>query len=187
MKPKVSVDAGDTVEVTVVAEVGCAAIDSDCTGSIVNNQEFAVALIEVNGETVNSVAGNLFEVGGVNAAKVEVTMDGTSDTVQLGDEGVELETFDLDNKSEYDVTITSVTLEDRNGEMDSAAENFVLEFDGDVVATVDEVDGDFLTFMFDTPLMIEDGQSKEFVVYADIIGGVGETISLILDETHYVL
>lgn len=186
LKPSLTIRNGETVSVTVVAEIGCARVEAGCTYSA-NNQEFAIALIEVNDDPISMITANLFEVGAVNAAKIEITVDEIDDQVQIGDDEVELVRFDARNGSDYDITITQITLEDTEGNMADDAENFVLEFDGDVVARVAQVDGDFITFVLDTPAVVQEGNTEEFKVFADIIAGIDDDIKLVLNEEHYVM
>jgi hypothetical protein len=180
LTPAITLAAGDVVTVDVVATIGNEAVAS--------NQEFTIAAIEVNGNAVSAVDANKFRVGAVNATEIKIDMDVNNDTVQLGDKGVEIASFEIENKdTDYDVMIDSITLEDDENNIRTNFENFVLEFDGDEVATVESVDGKYLTFTFAKPLMIADGESQDFKVMADAVSGIGEKIKLIIDDVNYVM
>ena len=171
---------GESLTVEVRAKVG----DS----STFNNQEFAVAVVEVDGMTVNPVVSSTFEVAGIDASTVEVKSYSTNgETVQVGDKEIELADFTLDNESNNDVYITSLTFEDDEGNVADDVENLVLEFDGDVVATVERaMSDDFVTFVFSPALIIEDGRSEDFTLFGDIVAGIDDEIELILDEDRYI-
>ena len=179
--PAMIIESGEMKTIEVRAKVG--------ETLTYNNQEFSVALVEVNGGAVAPVVGSTFEVAGINASTVTVKSYSTNgETVQVGDKEVELADFTLDNDSNNDVYVTSLTFEDDEGNVGDDVENFVLEFDGDVVATVAKtMSDDFVTFSFSPALMIEDGQSEDFTLYGDIVAGIDDEIELILDEDRYIV
>jgi hypothetical protein len=183
LNPEITVEAGETVTVIVLATIGDS-VD-------VSNEEFAIALVdfETNGDEDTSnlpLRANVFEVAGTNAALVRVTKDGNLSDVELGEQGAEIASFTIDNESQDAVYITTIVLEDDESEIEDSAENFVLEFNGNEVAMVASVSDKYLTFTLATPVMIDENEEEDFKVLADIIAGAGETIDLIIDESIYI-
>lgn len=183
MNPEVMIEAGETVTVVVLAEIG----DADD----VSNEEFSVGLtdFETNGDEDTSnlpIIANEFEVAGTNAAVVIVTEDGNLSDVELGEDGAEIASFTLDNDSDDAVYITTIVLEDDENEIEDSFENFILEHNGDEVAMVANVSDKYLTFTLATPVMIDENEEEDFKVLADVIAGAGEQVNLIIDESIYI-
>lgn len=182
VKPRLNVPAGECVTVEVVAKIG----DSDD----VSNEEFEIGIDdEVDVNTNGTVDGdfpvraNEFEVAGVNAPTVEITPDGTLSNVELGQKGVEVADFEIENTdNEGDVTITSLTFTDGESNAEDAMENFILECNGDEVATVESTSDELLTFNFPEGVEVREGQTVDCVILADVIGQAGETVSFYIDE-----
>jgi len=184
MNPAVTVKAGTTVVVDIVAKVGDSAT--------VSNEEFSVALVafDTNGkeETANlPLNANTFRIGGINGAEVIVNDNGNVSDVNLGDKAVEVAKFDMENNGDSDVMITQITLEDNEKNADEDLENFVLKYKGNTVATVAKASGKYVTFVLTTPVTIGENETEDFKVYADVIAGAGDDISFTIDQEIYVL
>lgn len=193
LNPSIEMDEGDRVTVDVVVETGCGELTSGAgsicatASNLANNQLFAISVFEVNGEEVPQVIANEFEIGAVNGVQITVDFDNSTDTLQVWDMEEEVARFDIKNEdNNYNVMITSLTVEDDEGDARSSMENFQLEFDGDIVATVNRMNSNYLTFNFSTPIIIEDGDTEDFVIYADVVGWVDDQVKFILDESSYV-
>jgi hypothetical protein len=183
LNPEITIKAGETVTVVVLAEIGNSTDHS--------NEEFSIALtnFETNGDEDTSnlpIRGNEFEVAGTDAAVVTVTEDGNLSDIELGENGAEIASFTIENDSDDMVFITTITLEDEESEMEDNLENFILEFNGNEVAMVASVDDKYITFTLDTPVEIDENEEEDFKVLADVIAGAGEQINLIIDESIYV-
>lgn len=186
LNPAVTVEPGKTVMIDVVARVGVAASNS--------NEEFAVGLVSFSSNGKEDMAnlpvvGNTFRVGGVDGAEVVVDDDGNVSDVNLGDKGVEVAKFTVENNSSTnsDVELTQITMKDYYSKADDNLANFVLKHNGTVVATSAKTNGKYLTFVFSTPVVIGDGETEDFRVYADVVAGAGDTIGFYIDQEIYVL
>jgi len=185
LNPKVTVPAGTTQTFVVVAQVGCGQLDSGlgCTSNnIASNQEFAIRLSEFNGSCSVNVEAGEFEVAAVNAATIEVEEDGSIDDVEVGEDGAEIATFNIDNTDDSDVFITAVTLRDEQNNADDNLLNFELHSNGNVLATTQFANSRYVTFQLTTPFLIEDGENEDFEVFADVIDGAGEQIELVIER-----
>jgi len=187
VNPAVTVQPGMTVTIDVVAKVG----DAE-TAPIVSNEEFSIALIgfDTNGKEDNAnlpINANTFRIGGVNGAEVSVNDDGNISDVNLGDKGVEVAKFEMENNGDSDVMITQITLEDDEKNADDNLENFVLKHEGVTVGTVAKANGKYVTFVLTTPVTIGENETEDFRVHADVIAGAGDDISFTIDQEIYVL
>jgi len=184
LNPKIDIMEGETVTVDVVVKVGLA-VDA-------NGQEFSIALIDFDTNGTDDLSnlpeeGNDFDVANVNGATVIVTQDGSVSDVELGEEGAEVAKFEIENDSNDAVFITQITLEDDEKNAEDDLTNFVLTHDGDEIATTENANGKYVTFMLDEPLMIDENESESFRVMADVIAGAGDQIAFLIDEEIYVM
>lgn len=60
--------------------------------------------------------------------------------------------------------------------------NFELYQDNDLIASTEMMFDDYLTFVIDGGVEIEEDQTEDFTVKADVVEGAGETISFDIDE-----
>lgn len=174
LNPKVTVAAGTTETFVVVAQVGSSALAS--------NEEFAMRLVEFNSNCSVNVEGGTFEVAAVDAAEIKIEEDGNIDDVDLGEMGAEVATFTIDNEDDSDVFITALTLRDEQNNADDNLSNFVLSHNGNPLATTAMANGRYVTFQLATPFQIDDGDSEDFEVYADVIDGAGDMIEFIVER-----
>lgn len=187
LNPSVTVPAGTTVTVDVIATIG------DVDADDISNEEFQIGLVnfETNGDEDMSnlpVKGNEFEVAGVNGAEITVSADGNISDVELGDMGVEVAKFEIENDWDDAVYITTITLEDDSKDAEDNLENFVLEVNGDIIATTTATNGKYLTFTIDDAdgYMVDENETEDFKVLADVVEGAGDEIAFGIDEKIYV-
>ena len=90
--------------------------------------------------------------------------------------------FTIDNKDDGDVFVSMITMRDDENNIDDYLANFVLKAGGQVLATTAAANGRYVTFNFSTPFEIQDGDTEDFNVYADVIGGAGESVALYVDK-----
>lgn len=185
LSPRLEVGVGEELKIQVVAEIGDSAQAS--------NQDFQIGInaaddVTTNGEVDGSfpIKGNSFEVGGENAPELTINPDGTLPDVELGEKGAEIAAFELDNGSSDDIELTHITFTDGEGNIDDAMMNFVLECDGEEIATTDDANDDYLSFTFD-PFMVQDGETVDCNVFADVVASAGESVALYIDESLDVM
>jgi len=124
--------------------------------------------------------------GGVTVSVGELTLasDGTPATVKLGDKGASLAKFKLTNDNVEDVELKTVVL--RRATASTAAdddfENLALWVDGASKATAESFSDKYVTFNFDTPLLIEKNKIKRFTLKGDVIDGAGKAVTVSVDS-----
>lgn len=140
--------------------------------------------VEVSGLPITSNTLNVATVVGGTLTLDYNTVSQTS--VELGDENIELVSFDLD-AAEEDIEIQRITL-NQYGTVDmSEIDNVVLEIEGDEVEAEITISGDETIIVPSDPYLIEDGKDATFVLKGDItagayIKGAAGTIALGVDE-----
>jgi len=102
--------------------------------------------------------------------------------------GVEVAKFEIENDGDDSVYITTITLEDDFKNAEDNLMNFVLEVNGDTIATTTYSNGKYLTFNVDDAdgFMIGENETEDFKVLADVIEGAGDEIAFGIDERIYV-
>ena len=174
------VKAGETQTLTVVADIA--------SQTAANGTEFAIELLNVNASSevagLSGVVGETMKVGGVDAATLVVKADSSVSDVKVGDEQVEIFKFKIEGDSDEDVVLNAITFKGE-GSVDEEDElaNYSLEFDGEVVATSTTSNGKYVTFNLEEGVTIKEDKTEKFVVKADIVAGVTETISFKIDKT----
>lgn len=180
------VEAGTTETITAFA-----AFDTDANTNGRHNVAISAAdMVESNAKSVTGtfpVMGKTFEVSSTKAGKL-VVEDQTVPNVKVGNTAVKIADFDLESTNQTsgqteDVTLKSITFEQQEGaDLVRAVENVKLMFEGAEVAA-GTINGDFLSFVLDTPIVIKEGNTRSVEVVADVIGEPGEVISLALDNS----
>jgi hypothetical protein len=178
--PAVVVKAGETRTMTVRVNTESATFG-----------EFAIKLLNVtaSADVENEViVSETFDVKDVAAAKLTVKNDGVNNTITSGEEQAELVEFNLKNEgssatsADVDVTVSSVTLKEIGSiDQEDYLRNLTLSLNGEVISTVEMMEGKYVTFEFDG-VVIEDGKNESFKVMADIEGGAGDKVQFELDN-----
>ena len=60
--------------------------------------------------------------------------------------------------------------------------NFELYNDGTLIAETEMMNDDYLTFMVDGGFEVEEGQTENFTVRADVVEGAGDRITFTVDQ-----
>jgi len=185
LSPRLEVGVGEKIKIRVVAEIGASAV--------ANNDEFVIGIesatdVTTNGDVDGSfpIKANEFSVGGEDAPELDINPDGTLPDVELGEKGAEIAAFELDNSSSDDIEVTHITFTDGEGNIDDAMMNFVLECDGEELDTVESANDDYLSFTFD-PFLVQDGETMDCNVFADVVASAGESVALYIDESLDVM
>jgi len=108
----------------------------------------------------------------------------TPSTANVGDTKRVLGKFELGSNSTEDQTVYSITLEQNGTVSDGDVTNLqVRRTDGTVLTnTVGATSGDFVTFTFDPPFTILQGDTVVLEVVGDIAGGAAETVNFHFEE-----
>lgn len=172
------VKAGSTMTLTVVADVAAS--------NTTNGNEFAIELVAVEAsssvEGLDSLVAETMKVGWVDAPSVVIALDWSVADVKVGDEEAELFKFEIQGASDEDISLSQITFK-WEGSIDEETElaNYVLFANNDQIAE-GTVNGKYVSFDANNFVIAED-KNVGFVVKADIIGGVTETIAFKIDKT----
>jgi len=168
--PALVVNAGATVTLDLVASL---------KGSG-GNMGFSIAsasAVSSTGATVSGsfpINGNLMSLTSYNVVNVSIaTTTSATQTVKVGDEKVELGSFELGfSGTAKDVSISSIMLKNNGVEdLSKTVMNLYLEQAGNKVSTGVTVNGRYVTFTFGSGLnLLKDDSSKVFKIKGDIIG-----------------
>ena len=117
-------------------------------------------------------------------------LSGSNADVTVGDTNTEVGKFQLDvvatGSNRNDVVVRTITLKNTRTISDNL-DKLVLKTSSEVVSTSTVVTDKFVTFTLKPDYFIEDGQSKTFYIYADVVGGeAGDTVNFSLDNTSDV-
>lgn len=179
----VMVDAGTTKTLRVVG-------DSSATPLASNQHYFYVASaadLTSNAQSVAGdfpVAGNTFTMGSVLVTSLTISAGSEPSQPVVGANDVEIAAFKLAAGADNDVALHQVTFTQNGSLSSSKMVNLRLLRGSDEVASATGFDGDLVSFVLDTPYVIDKGQTKNFYVRADLDGGRpnDDTIQLYLDE-----
>jgi hypothetical protein len=181
-----TVEAGTTTTLTLVGDL----INTTTAGASNQHYFYVASAADV---TSNAVAvsgdfptvGNIFTIGSTTTTveTITVTVGSTPSQPQIGALDAEIGTFKLQAGATNDVALHQITVT-QNGSLSSdKMVNLRLLRGTDEVATSDGFVSDRVTFVLDTPYVIQKGQTKTFYVRSDIDGGrTSDSIELYLDE-----
>ncbi|MBI5411741.1 S-layer homology domain-containing protein [Candidatus Peregrinibacteria bacterium] len=181
----VTVDAGATVSLKLVADVNAA------PGASNQHYFYLASAADVTSNAKSTagdfpVVGNTFTMGGAATAVTSITLTtgSTPSQPRIGQTDAEISSLQLAAGAADDVALHSLTIT-QNGSLNaSKLTNLKLLRGTDEVATVEAFDGDRATFVLATPYVIPKGQTKTFYIHADINGGrTTDTIEIYMDES----
>lgn len=148
--------------------------------SIVDEDDVSASSEAVDGDF--PAEGEEFAISGVDAGSLVMTNDGTTADVKAGETGVPVAKFRLAASNE-DVELTSLTLKETgSAAVADAVSNLVLTHSGETLAE-GVLNDNYVTFMLDEPMFIEDGDTEKFKIEADIVGEAGRILNFALDNS----
>lgn len=174
------VRAGSTETITILANT-----DSSSTG------EFEIELVSVEGANsveLSNIVSETFDVNDVLPTELIVSDEGVNANINSGEQGADLVEFKIKNdgttatSADVITEVTSITLREIGSvDQEDVLSNIELSIDGEVIATVDSMEGKYLTFNFDA-IEIDENKSETFKVTADINGGASDKVQFKIDD-----
>ncbi len=180
-----TVSACQTVTLDIVAD-----FDTTLTAGAEHNlalelpADFQSNALDVEGNF--PVRGNTFRIAAVTSGSIEVDYRTVSpNEIDVGDTKKVLGKFELSANSVEDQTVYSITLEQNGSASDGDVVNLqIRRSDGTVLTnTVAATVADYVTFVFDPPFTVLEGDNITFEIVGDVEGGAGETVSFHVEET----
>ncbi len=185
---KITVPAGQTVYLDIVADMSAYnVINTVTTPTSGNYSALQVTEIQTNGSTSGSlpVTGNYMTVTSISVATAEVDINNNEGEVTIGEEQVEVGMFTVTNEStDEDISFEAIALKNFGTADNTEVINYTLynEDDEAISDAVEATGDDFVLLTLDDAMLLEDGESHEFTVKADISSGKDETVKLGLDD-----
>jgi hypothetical protein len=132
--------------------------------------------------SVSNATTELARMVQVSVAEFTVKTGGATPDVSVGDRNVQVARFEMEAGTE-DMMLYSITLE-QTGSINSESEmsNFRFEIEGQEVATTAFAVDDYVSFILDTPYLVEEDDTVQARVYADILDGAGDNISFSVES-----
>ncbi len=129
------------------------------------------------------VRGNVFVVGSVASARVDVTKGSTPANPTIGSKQIEISNFKL-TANTNDVSVSQMTLYQGGSVTNSDLTNFKLYQGTTLVATAASVSSNgHIVLKFNPAYTIANGNTKVFSLKADVAGRAGRTIRTYLEYT----
>ena len=184
-KVDIEVGRGESVmmHVAVNARSGSTFEDND-------NLDFSLEIVEIEASSdVDGLPLEGIEVivrDNIDLGTVDVDIDNRNVKIEIGEEDELFVTVEFDANPDDDESmfIKSFRLENtENGDL-SDLDNIYAEADDEQYDV--EVDGDYLIVDLGDGLELEDGDSVEFEIYADVTGGADDKFAFEFDENYDV-
>jgi hypothetical protein len=192
-----TVEAGESIDLLVFGEVG--SVDSITGNPDLVSDEFFIQIKSadaiVSNASSTSVSGaksNTMRIGSADAAELVLSDGSSSPDVSVGERGVEVYEFEMENNAsdETEIVFYGITLE-AEGSFDEEDDlmNYSLYIDGEMVASTEMGADGFVSFLVEDAdgYILQDGKTVDAVVKADIMSGANETISFGIDSELDVL
>ncbi|TSC57851.1 MAG: hypothetical protein Greene041619_926 [Candidatus Peregrinibacteria bacterium Greene0416_19] len=133
--------------------------------------------------------GNSFRIASVTAGALSITYKTVSpNTVKVGDKQALLGKFEVAADNIEDQTLYSMTMEQNGTAHDGDVINLSIKrSDGTVLSNViPQTTGDFVTFVFDTPFIVKQGDRITFSVVGDVVAGATNNVIMHFEESSDV-
>ncbi len=173
----ISLDSGDSTYVTVRVDI----LDDGDVGS---GDTASFALVDEDSVTSSATVSGSFPISGntmtfstTEAGTITIDKNGTVSDPVIGEEGAEIAEFDATAANE-DAWLSEITLN-----VDDAGDhsNYELWNGNDLVASGTQSD-DLVSFELADSIYIEEGETEDFTLTADIGGESGDTIGVAVEE-----
>ncbi|MEK7624345.1 MAG: hypothetical protein AAB404_01270 [Patescibacteria group bacterium] len=118
-----------------------------------------------------TLSGNVMTIGSAAVGTVTATSGAAPSNPKVGQKDALVAEFKLTANSTENIEISRIALAEGGSISNANLTNFVLKQSGATVATASAVgDKDLVTFNLTTPFLLEKGQDRTFMLYADIAG-----------------
>lgn len=185
----IEIDEGDTVTLTVRADLGATASTGEMGLEIVDEGSLDVGASDVDGDF--PLQGEKFSLATEAVGNLTIETNGSVSNPQVGEDGVTVAKFKISSDStttsfSEDALLTEIGLYLTGTISTDDVEDLELYVSGedDAIATADGVDSnDVVRFEIEDGYQIDKGSSKTFTVKADLnTGRTDDTIKFYVDE-----
>lgn len=183
----VVVPAGAMVNLEVRGDMGSVQNVSNALG--VTSAADVVANATVGGSF--PVVGNAMTTNNSTVGALEYEVVNTTGQLEVGDTNEIVGRLNLDATNQEDVTVRRILIEQTGSADTDDLANLTLKMGSSVVCDTDTWQGDYLvadcTGETGGGLHIEKGDDIALVLYADVVGGIGNTVAFDIDEATHVV
>ncbi|TAK03548.1 hypothetical protein EPO34_00075 [Patescibacteria group bacterium] len=174
-----SLAAGEMIYLSARADIGAGAAGDTASLGIASSSDVS-GTATVSGNF--PVMGNLMTFSTTEAGAVTITKNGTIASPTIGQDGATIAKFTVEADGE-DASLKQITLN-----VDDSADhsNYKL-WKGATLLGTGTVSGELVTFVLTNPLLVEDGDSENLELSADIGGEAGDEVKVAIEEEADVL
>lgn len=157
------------------------------TGSV-GEHNFSLVSADVVNSNAQSVTGSFpltsqtMTFSTTAAGVLTMGDDGSPANVRVGEAGVKIAKFKLENANVEDINLTAVTLKETGTASEASAISNIQLMQGTTLVAEGTLSDKYISFQFDTPFLIEKNKTEKFSVVADIIGEAGKTLIIDLNN-----
>jgi hypothetical protein len=188
------VEGGESMDLLVFGQVGSVDLNSDLISDQFFVQIKSSADVNSNASSVSvsNAKSETMTIGSADAAELELSQGSNTPDVSVGERGVEVFNFEMENNStdNTDIIFYGITLEaEGTFDEDTDLMNYELYLEGDLVASTPMARNGYVSFLVDDEdgFVIEDSKNIDAEVRADVMSGANETISFDVDSELDVL
>jgi len=160
-------------------------VDTASAGTTGNHSAFQLESGSGSVTVSGSLMGNEMTMAGQVVGGIVIDDGAAPVNPKIGQMNAQVVEFTLQASSTEDVSVRRISLTEGGSITNSYLTNFVLKNAGNVVARAASIGAkDLLTLNFDTPFLLEKGQTKTFQLYADVGGNArsADTIVFYVDS-----
>ncbi len=159
---------------------------TDVTGNHYFELTSASAISTMGGATVSGsfpIDGNQMSYSSVQAATITLNGGNNDSTQKIGDTGVNMGTFTIENNNYEDVNIYRVRLRQNSDATDGSVINFSLDLDGTIVKSNVSMVSKYVDFILDTPFLLKKNTTITATIRGDVISDIGKHVQLYLKNS----
>lgn len=189
-----SISSEDTVELTLNRVIKAGTKETftlnasmQASGTVVNQFKLIDVTSNSSNMSFDNVVSNAMTTVNYTVAALTFDKKGSNSTIDTSKEGETIGEFKLtesESNSKKDVILQSIRFRASGGvSITENLSNIALYVDNTKVSKTTEINGDYITFTFDS-YVIADGKSKLFTVKADVLNGDdNDTLTLKVRDT----
>ena len=151
---------------------------------------FTLVLAAGDPTPTGTLTSNVLTIGSAAVGTVTATSGAAPSNPKVGEKSALVAEFKLAANSTEDITISRISLTEGGSITNANLTNLVLKQGGATVATASAIgDKDLATLVLTTPFLLEKGQERTFMLYADISGSTrtSDTIVFYFDSKSDVI
>lgn len=164
--------------------------DISTTATDNNRSAFQLTAVDTSATVTGlPVVGNVMVIGSVDVTTAALTAGTTPVNPSVGAQNAEIAAFKIQANGDNDITFNQAvfTFTGTMSRSDITNINLYLLGETTSLASVSSISSnDTFTLTLNSPYVITKGQTKNFVLKADLAGEVGRTLKIYIEETYHL-